>query len=152
MPRLLRSLSITRRGGGDAGAEADGAVNTNEVRHARYRPRALVAAGARTLRIPTRVAVAGPSMLPTLRDGDHCLVRRTRRVVPGDLVVLVDPEGSRRLLVKRVVAVTPGGTVVAGDNPGASRDSRNFGAVPPSALVGVAWYRYAPAGRVGRVR
>jgi nickel-type superoxide dismutase maturation protease len=107
---------------------------------------------AKALRIPTRVVVAGPSMLPTLHDGDRCAVRRTRRVGPGDLVVLVDPEESSRLIVKRVVAVSSEGIVVAGDNPGASRDSRSFGAVPPASLVGVAWYRYAPAERIGPVR
>jgi len=91
-------------------------------------------------------------MLPTLRDGDRCAVRRTRHVTAGDLVVLVDPEGSGRLIVKRVGAVTPEGVVVAGDNPGASRDSRHFGAVRPAALVGVVRYRYAPPGRAGPVR
>ncbi len=91
-------------------------------------------------------------MLPTLCDGDRCAVRRTRRVGPGDLVVLLDPEEPSRLLVKRAVEVSPRGLLVVGDNPGASRDSRNFGAVPLESLVGVAWYRYGPAGRIGPVR
>lgn len=143
---------MARRGGRDAGAEAGGAVNTNELRPVRYRPRPLLTSWARILRIPGRVVVAGPSMLPTLRDGDRCLVRRTRRVGPGDLVVMFDPERSSRLIVKRVVAVDADGIFVAGDNPGASRDSRDFGAASPERLVGVAWYRYGPADRVGRVR
>jgi nickel-type superoxide dismutase maturation protease len=143
---------VARRSGQGAGAEAAGAVNTNELRVVRSRRRALLAGCARILRIPARVVVAGPSMLPTLRDGDRCLVRRTRRVGPGDLVVMFDPERASRLIVKRVVAADPEGIVVAGDNPDASRDSRDFGAASPEGLVGVAWYRYGPADRIGRVR
>jgi len=112
----------------------------------------IVAAGCQLLRLPTRVVVAGPSMLPTLREGDRCLVRRTRRCVPGDLIAFIDPEEESRLIVKRVVGVAPDGIVVAGDNPGASRDSRQFGAVPRDYVVGVARYRYAPRERAGPVR
>jgi signal peptidase I len=36
-----------------------------------------------------------------------------------------------------------------GDNAERSRDSRAFGPVPTAALVGVAWFRYAPAERRG---
>ncbi|HXZ82561.1 MAG TPA: S26 family signal peptidase [Acidimicrobiales bacterium] len=115
------------------------------------RPRRVLAACARILRIPARVVVAGPSMLPTLCDGDRLAVRRTQRAAPGELVVFVDPEGSGRLIVKRAVAVTPSEVVVAGDNGGASRDSRHYGAVHVESLVGVAWYRYAPRDRVGPV-
>jgi nickel-type superoxide dismutase maturation protease len=117
----------------------------------RRRRRALLAAGARLAHVPARVVVAGPSMLPTLADGDRCRVSRTRRAAPGDLVVLVDPADPGRLIVKRVVEVVPDGIVVAGDNPGASRDSRHFGAVPRELLVGVARHRYAPRDRGGPV-
>ena len=91
-------------------------------------------------------------MLPTLSPGDRCLVRRTHRVVPTELVVFSDPEYPKRLVVKRVVAVRPGGIEVAGDNVAASRDSRTFGLVPETLVLGVAWYRYAPPGRAARLR
>jgi signal peptidase I len=91
-------------------------------------------------------------MLPTLEPGDHVLVRRTKRVSRGELVVFVDPDSRRHLIVKRVVAVRGGDLEVVGDNPGASRDSKDFGLVPRSHVLGVVWYRYAPQGRAGRVR
>ncbi|MGA9077067.1 MAG: nickel-type superoxide dismutase maturation protease [Acidimicrobiales bacterium] len=104
------------------------------------------------MRAPTRVVVSGPSMLPTLRDGDRCMVRRTRKVAPGDLVVFADLDDPGRLIVKRVSEVVPSGIVVAGDNPGASRDSRDYGVVPRRLLVGVARYRYSPREWAGPLR
>jgi nickel-type superoxide dismutase maturation protease len=102
--------------------------------------------------VASRVEVHGPSMLPTLDEGERLLVRRARRVRPGDLAVLNDPEMPARLIVKRVVAVRGRQTDVAGDNPATSRDSRAFGPVDRSAIVGVAWYRYHPAAQAGRLR
>jgi nickel-type superoxide dismutase maturation protease len=139
-------------GGAVAAAEAHGIDNTNEMRLKGYRPRRAWAAVARLVRVPTRVVVSGPSMLPTLRDGDRCMVRRTRRVAPGELVVFVDPVEPRRLILKRVSEVMPSGIVVAGDNPGASRDSRDYGVVPRYLLVGVARYRYSPRESAGPLR
>jgi nickel-type superoxide dismutase maturation protease len=98
------------------------------------------------------VEVAGTSMLPTLQPGDRLLVRRGRRARPGDLVVLPDPRDAARVLVKRVRATRTHGVEVAGDNLGASTDSRTFGVVPRSSVLGRAVYRYAPADRAGRLR
>jgi nickel-type superoxide dismutase maturation protease len=91
-------------------------------------------------------------MLPTLEPGDHVLVRRTRRVSAGELVVFADSGAARRLIVKRVVAEHQDGFEVVGDNAGASRDSKDFGLVGRERVLGVAWYRYAPASRAGRIR
>ncbi len=91
-------------------------------------------------------------MLPTLAPGDHLLVRRTRRAHADDLVVFFDPGVPSRLVVKRVVAAHRDGLEVVGDNQGASRDSKDFGLVPFELLLGVAWYRYAPARGAGRIR
>lgn len=99
-----------------------------------------------------RVEVGGASMEPTLRPGDRLLVVRSRRPRPGDLVAVSDPREPSRLMVKRLTAVEVGGYVVAGDHPAASTDSRHFGTVPRRHLWGVAVYRYAPDGRVGRLR
>lgn len=90
-------------------------------------------------------------MLPTLEPGDHLLVRRTRHVSTGELIVFADPESDYRLIVKRVVAEHRDGFEVVGDNAGASRDSKDFGNIRPDSVLGVAWYRYAPAGRAGRI-
>lgn len=114
---------------------------------------ALAAAFGGWLRLrPRRVVVKGLSMGGTLLPDDRLLVGRTHRPRPGDLVALRDPREPARLLVKRVAAVGPDGLDVRGDDPGRSTDSRAFGAVPPSAVVGVVLRRYAPQGRTGLVR
>jgi nickel-type superoxide dismutase maturation protease len=103
-------------------------------------------------RRPRRVEVSGDSMQPTLAPGDRLLVRPSRRPLPGDVVAIADPRRPGRTLVKRVSAVDGDGSlVVAGDNPAASTDSRTFGAVPRHLVRGVAFYRYGPAGRSGRL-
>jgi nickel-type superoxide dismutase maturation protease len=129
------------------------------VRVRPYRRSALVAAGALALagaaagvlRPLGRVAVEGRSMRPTLEPGDRLLLVRRRTYRPGAIVAVADPRDGR-LLVKRVEAVTADGwLVVAGDDPGASTDSRTFGPVPPSLVRGQAVHRYAPSARTGRV-
>lgn len=101
---------------------------------------------------PRRVAVNGPSMEPTLKAGDRLLVIRGRPVKAGSIVALVDPNNSRRVIVKRVTAVRREEVIVRGDNADASVDSRTFGPVPRSALLGTVVRRYAPAARAGVVR
>ena len=103
-----------------------------------------------------RVVVVGSSMAPTLLDGDR-LVVLARPVGPpvvpavGAVVAAVDPRDPDRVLVKRVSVVDRfAGTVeLRGDDPGASTDSRDFGPVPLTSLVGRAVYRYGPPGRTG---
>jgi nickel-type superoxide dismutase maturation protease len=99
-----------------------------------------------------RFVVADSSMQPALRPGDRVLVSRWSRPRPGDVVVLRDPESSGTILVKRLVErAADGQYVVRGDNPNVSRDSRTFGSVPPSLLIGRVFYRYLPAERRGPV-
>jgi len=93
------------------------------------------------------VAIAGDSMQPALRDGEWWLARRTRRVAPGDMVVIDHPEYSGLLAVKRVVRRDDAGWWVEGDNPDRSRDSRHFGAIPDSRIVGKVVVRYRPLAR-----
>lgn len=87
-------------------------------------------------------------MEPSYAAGDRLLVNRLsylwRAPLPGEVVVLRDPEDRRRLLIKRVAAAPAGiaGVWVLGDNMAASRDSRQFGAVSRAAIVGRAWLRY----------
>lgn len=100
----------------------------------------------------SRFAVEGPSMEPAYRPGDRLLVNRLaylrRPPALGDAVVIRDPEHPSRLLLKRVAEVPagleapPGRIYVLGDNATESRDSRHFGALPRSAVVGRVWRRY----------
>jgi nickel-type superoxide dismutase maturation protease len=99
-----------------------------------------------------RAAVDGESMLPELAPGDRLLVLPTRRVRPGDVVVLRDPRDPNRTMVKRVVAIDGSNVVVAGDNQAQSTDSRVFGPVPAQAIRGRALYRYHPVARAGWLR
>jgi len=100
-----------------------------------------------------RVAVAGSSMEPALRDGDWLLALPLRRVPRvGEVVLARDPRVPERLLLKRVAAVGDGGCTLLGDHPEASTDSRQFGPVPLGDVVARAVFRYAPLGRLGKVR
>ena len=96
------------------------------------------------------------SMMPGFRPGDRLLVdpRPSRSPAAGDVVALKDPEAPGRLLLKRVVRVEgspPSRFWVEGDAATASHDSRHFGWVDGPALVGLAWFRYAPEARRGRL-
>lgn len=91
-------------------------------------------------------------MLPTLEAGDVVVVRPcpVHDVAPGALVVLRDPDGSGRVLVKRMVGPTPGGLTVAADNPREGRDSRHFGPVPDHLLHGRVVLIWTRDGRIRR--
>jgi signal peptidase I len=97
-----------------------------------------------------RYVVDGPSMEPAYRAGDRLLVNRLAylRSSPeiGDAVVFRDPERRGRLLIKRVAPPAsdrPGSRVyVLGDNAQESRDSRHFGAIKRSSILGKAWRKY----------
>ncbi|MEV4252007.1 S26 family signal peptidase [Spirillospora sp. NPDC049652] len=112
-------------------------------------------AARRTLILTT---VDGDSMEPSLRSGDRVLIRRTRHVRRGQITLLrSDPHDV--LLLKRAVALpgdplheewaapegkpldtttVPRGTIVVlGDNRPTSWDSRHFGPVRKSRVLGV---------------
>jgi len=100
----------------------------------------LLGLGSRRL---TRLEVEGVSMVPELAPGDRVLVWRTRDVRVGDLVAIRDPDDPSLVLVKRVTACDRSSIRVEGDNPGASRDSRHFGPLPLTAVIGKVLTRYS---------
>jgi signal peptidase I len=128
---------------------------------------------AERLRGPWRVAVTESSMRPAIEPGDWLLVDPTTGRWPrrGSIVVFREPDGED-LAIKRV-AGRPGdrvpyadGYLILGpdeawllsDAPDAELmaagigqpvDSRRYGPVPIGLLVGRAWFRYGPVGRVG---
>jgi nickel-type superoxide dismutase maturation protease len=92
-----------------------------------------------------RFRVEDDSMRPTLEPGDYVVVNRWayrfRQPAKGDLVVVRDPEGPDRFLVKRISEVGPSQIEVLGDSPVGSRDSRRFGPVALDNVVGKVWIR-----------
>ena len=90
-----------------------------------------------------RVAVTGDSMAPTLLPGEWWIARRTHRAEVGDIVVVEHPE-ERLLAVKRLIRRTGDECWIEGDNLAHSRDSRHFGPVDCSRIVGRLLVRYAP--------
>jgi signal peptidase I len=102
--------------------------------------------------------VAGGSMEPTLSSGDRVWIDvwtlRHRPPRVGEIVLLDGPGG--QALVKRVArppaGVGPGSVWVLGDAPAVSRDSRQFGAVPSTAVRGRVAWRFWPARKAGPVR
>jgi nickel-type superoxide dismutase maturation protease len=98
------------------------------------------------------LVVADESMAPTLLPGDRVLAWRKpfgSRIREGDIVVLRDPTESGRLLVKRIASLAGGMATVLGDNASVSRDSRAFGPVRMSLILGRVAYRYLPSYRRG---
>jgi nickel-type superoxide dismutase maturation protease len=89
------------------------------------------------LRRRRRFRITGESMLPALHPGDEVLIARGAAPRPGDIVVVQHPYQTGLRMVKRVASVRDDGSVaLEGDTPGASTDSRAFGAVPAGHVLG----------------
>jgi nickel-type superoxide dismutase maturation protease len=90
-----------------------------------------------------RVKVTERSMEPALRPGDWLLVRRTRRIHPGQIVLARHPARTDLLIVKRAARRVDGGWWLESDNPAAgATDSRRFGPVPVPLIEGRLLARY----------
>jgi phage repressor protein C with HTH and peptisase S24 domain len=82
-----------------------------------------------------KVRVAGPSMVPTLYDGDVVVVRHGARVRPGDVVLARFRSMPERFVVKRVERREDDGWLVRSDNDAAGGDSRSHGSADVLARV-----------------
>ena len=87
-----------------------------------------------------RVRVSGPSMVPTLYDGDVVLVRHTQRIRSGDIVLARFRDLPERLVVKRAVVREGNGWHVRSDNETVGGDSRTHG---PADVVGRIVWRWS---------
>ncbi len=130
-------------------------------------PAHLVEMWRRARRGTWRVAVAEESMAPALDPGDWLFLDPTCSRWPcrGSIVVFREPD-SGVLAIKRVAArpgdrvrisagilhLAPAEAWLLGDNLSVSIDSRSYGPVALEALVGRAWFRYAPVRRIGQIR
>ncbi|MGH3623485.1 MAG: S26 family signal peptidase [Sciscionella sp.] len=94
-----------------------------------------------------RLLIRGPSMAPTLADGDVVLLRRGQNVTVGDVVLVRWTARPWQLSVKRALWVDGDGWFVVGDNSFGSTDSRELG---PAEVLGVIRWRLWP--RPGRLR
>lgn len=98
-------------------------------------------------RLPRRVLVRGPSMSPTVSDGDVLLAFPGARTVIGDVVLVRWSSRPEQLSVKRAARADGALWHVVGDFPQASTDSRTLG---PAAVEAVVRWRVWP--RPGRLR
>jgi nickel-type superoxide dismutase maturation protease len=87
-------------------------------------------------------------MAPRLPSGSRIVARSigdATRLRVGDVVVARRPDRPEVEIVKRIGAIDAGGAIfLAGDNPGASTDSRQFGAVMRHHILARVGWRYWP--------
>jgi phage repressor protein C with HTH and peptisase S24 domain len=85
------------------------------------------------------VGVSGPSMVPTLLDGDALVAYPVRRVRPGDVVIARFRSRPDLLVVKRAIRPYGDGWWIQGDNPLVTDDSRRYG---EAVVEGRVLFRY----------
>lgn len=84
------------------------------------------------------VRVVGPSMEPSLTNGELWLARKSlKNLDVGRIIVFRHPVRPHLTQVKRVIRRHGSGWWVEGDNRDYSTDSRNFGEVPMDCIQGV---------------
>ncbi len=76
-------------------------------------------------------------MCPALNDGDYVLVKTSgnRRPQLGRVVVAQHPQ-TKATIIKRVLSMGTDAAYLASDNPNEGSDSRHFGSVSFSDIVG----------------
>jgi nickel-type superoxide dismutase maturation protease len=87
-------------------------------------------------------------MAPRLRSGALVVARPVDHLTPlrvGDVVVARRPDRPQVEMIKRIQAIDGQGAIfLVGDNPSASTDSRQFGAVSREHIVARVRWRYWP--------
>jgi nickel-type superoxide dismutase maturation protease len=81
-----------------------------------------------------RYRVVGPSMEPTLSDGEFVLVSRRTRIA-ADAIVVANHPAQDTIIMKRVERFDDQQAWLRSDNS-VGTDSRHFGSVPRSAIIG----------------
>ncbi len=85
--------------------------------------------------------VVGNSMENTLREGDLIvyknLIRKKAQLKTGDIVIANHPTINKKLIIKRVHSINTYGIELRGDNIYSSSDSRQFGLIKASEIVGI---------------
>lgn len=83
--------------------------------------------------------VSGSSMTPTLAENTVVFVNRMKYIFShphvDDIVALRDPRDGK-ILIKRITKVEYKGYFVMGDNKNSSTDSRVFGMIKRSDIIG----------------
>ena len=85
------------------------------------------------------VTIRGNSMEPALLDGDNVIFEKfqDQRLEVGDVVLCQHPFSSKNI-VKRIKRITKNNKLfVRGDNPLYSSDSRSFGPLSFSKIIGL---------------
>ncbi|MCI4348612.1 MAG: signal peptidase I [Thermoplasmata archaeon] len=72
-------------------------------------------------------------------------------VTRSGVVVTREPTSATKEEAIELVRVPPGHVYVVSRRPAGARDSRTFGPIPVSLVLGRVWYRYAPNARRGPV-
>lgn len=75
-------------------------------------------------------------MEPTLAEGEFVLVAPDRVPVPGELALAPHPRRPDLTVIKRVESLVGDRVMLASDNPSVGTDSRQWGPVPASSLLG----------------
>ena len=87
-----------------------------------------------------RFLVDGESMSPTLLPGESLLVQddfyKYHPLQVGDIILLQHPTQSDLIMVKRIHQIKDTEILVLGDNPSKSTDSRDFGFIKNSNILG----------------
>lgn len=93
------------------------------------------------LRRRIRIRVTGDSMQPTLNNGDIVLVNKKAYTDTfpqiGDIVIARHPYQKDLTIIKRIAEITVEERLILhSDNPKAGSDSRQFGTISPSRILG----------------
>ncbi|MGH7203860.1 MAG: signal peptidase I [Candidatus Levyibacteriota bacterium] len=83
--------------------------------------------------------ILGISMSPTLRDGQIIFLNRLsylfRKPQKGEIIACKDPR-DQKILIKRITKIAGDNYFVEGDNKKYSTDSRVFGMIRQSDIIG----------------